>query len=489
MKTLFSRILLAQVVAVLLALTVVTVITRASLIQNFKGFLEAQEPNVLQTLVPVFAEIYESREGWDFLRENPQAWQRIWRLSRPQPGDGRPRRPGPRRGGPGDRPGSREIAQDDYQLLRWMRPPERGVFRDRLYLLDENQTWVTGAGGAPKSPGSVEAITIRGETVGWIGFAPMGRVLPPDAERFLGGQVRITIISFAIALVVAAALAFLLARKVSRPVRQLADIIRKLSSGNYDSRVPVESGDEIGVLAGHVNLLAETLEKNRTARQRWMADIAHELRTPVAILKGEVEALADGVRPADERMSASIHEEIDQLSKLVDDLQTLAMSDAGALNIRKEAVDLSELLRQSVDAYRDRLADRSISVDLQLAETRHVLADPQRLRQLLLNLLENCNRYVQEGGRVRLVLAQLANGVEITLEDSGPGLEPDQLGRLFERFYRAEGSRSRSSGGSGLGLSICKNIVEAHGGSIQADHSPLGGLLIRFSLPVTLEKE
>lgn len=489
MKTLFSRILLAQVVAVLLALTVVTVITRASLIQSFKGFLEAQEPNVLQTLAPVFSEIYESREGWDFLRNNPQAWQRIWRLSRPQPGEGRARRPGPRRSGPGDRPGPREIEQDDYQLLRWMRPPERGMFRDRLYLLDENQSWVTGAGGAPKSPGSLESITIQGETVGWIGFAPMGRVLPPDAERFLGGQVRIMFISFAIALVVAMPLAFLLARKVSRPVRQLAEIIRKLSSGNYHSRVQVDSGDEIGALAGHVNQLAQTLEKNRTARQRWMADIAHELRTPVAILKGEIEALADGVRPADERMSASIHEEIDQLSKLVDDLQTLAMSDAGALNIRKETVDLSELVRQSVDAYRDRLADRGISVDLQLAETPQTLADPQRLRQLLLNLLENCNRYVQEGGRVRLVLVRLSNFVEITLEDSGPGLEPGQLGRLFERFYRVEGSRSRTSGGSGLGLSICKNIVEAHGGSIQADHSPLGGLLIRFSLPLTLERE
>jgi two-component system sensor histidine kinase BaeS len=483
MNTLFSRILLAQLVAVLLALAVATVITRASLNQSFKGFLEAQEPNVLQTLVPVFADVYESRGGWDFLRNNPQAWQRIWRVSRPQPGEGRFGGPGPRRGGPRDLSGPAGERQNEYELLRWMRPPERGMFRDRLFLLDENQARVIGAEGSLLQKDGLEAIEVDGRTVGWIGFAPMGRVLPPDAERFLRGQVRITVISFVIAFVVALALAYLLAQKVSRPVRQLADTVRNLSSGNYDARADVVSGDETGILAGHVNQLAETLEKNRTARQRWMADIAHELRTPVSILKGEVEALADGVRPADERMSTSLREEIDQLSKLVDDLQTLAMSDAGALNIQKERVDLSDLILQSIDAFRDRLSARGLSLDLQLEAGVSVMADQRRLRQLMLNLLENCSRYVREGGCVKIVLVQLGTAVEIVLEDSGPGLESEQIERLFERFYRVEGSRSRSGGGSGLGLSICRNIVEAHGGQIRAEPSAMGGLRIRVSLP------
>ena len=484
MKTLFSRILLAQVVAVLLALVVATAITRVSLSQRFKGFLETQEPNVLQTLVPVFADLYESRGGWGFLQDNPQAWQRIWRLSRPQPGAGRGSKPSPRRGAQRDRAGPPDNQQSEHQLLRWMQPPERGMFRDRLFLLDENRQWVTGAGGAPVQTGPLEAIEVDGRAVGWIGFAPMGRVLPPDAEQFLAGQVRITVISFVIALVVAAALAYLLAQKLSRPVRRLGDTVRDLSGGNYHARAPVESGDETGILARHVNQLAETLQKNRTARQRWMADIAHELRTPVAILKGEVEALADGVRPADERMSASLREEIDQLSKLVDDLQTLAMSDAGALNIQKEQMDLSDLVLQCVDSFRDRLAMRRISVDLQIAEPVNVMADQRRLRQLLFNLLENSCRYVQEGGRVRMVLGQSGKTIGITLEDSGPGLANEQIERLFERFYRVEGGRSRSGGGTGLGLSICRNIVEAHGGSIQAEHSALGGLKIHVSLPV-----
>jgi two-component system sensor histidine kinase BaeS len=484
MKTLFSRILLAQVVAVLLALIVATAITRVSLGQRFKGFLETQEPNVLQTLVPVFADLYETRGGWGFLRDNPQAWQRVWRLSRPQPGAGWKGGPGQRRGGQRDRPGPAENQLSEHQLLRWMQPPERGMFRDRLYLLDEEKNWITGAGGAPIQAGHLEAIEVDGRAVGWIGFAPMGRVLPPDAEQFLAGQVRITVISFVIALIVAVTIAYMLAQKVSRPVRRLGDTVKNLSSGNYQARAPVESGDETGILAGHVNQLAETLEKNRTARQRWMADIAHELRTPVAILKGEVEALADGVRPNDERMSASLHEEIDQLSTLVDDLQTLALSDAGALNIQKEKMDLSGLVLQCVDSFRDRLAMRDISVDLRLAGTVNVMADQGRLRQLLLNLLENSSRYVQQGGSVRVILRQDGKTVELTLEDSGPGLESEQIERLFERFYRVEGGRSRSGGGTGLGLSICKNIVEAHGGSIKAEHSDLGGLKMRVSLPV-----
>ena len=484
MKTMFSRILLAQVVSVLLALVVVTAITRASLNQGFKQFLKTQESSVLETLVPVFGEFYESQGSWDFLRDNPQAWQRIWRNSNAQ--QGRPNQDGPRP--------RRGHAREDFnppdgppagsQLLRWMRMPERGMLRDRLYLLDENRKLIAGNEAGPGETAEREAIEIDNRIVGWLGFAPMGKVLPPEAERFLSGQVRITALSFAIAMVVAAALAWLMARNVSRPVRKLGDAIGTLSRGDYQARVSVEAGDEIGILAGHVNELASTLEKNRTARQRWMADIAHELRTPVSILKGEVEALTDGVRPADERFAASLQEEIDQLSKLVDDLQTLALSDAGALNIQKETMDLARVAEQSVELYRDRLAGRGISVELRMAGPVTVSADPNRLRQLLQNLLENSCRYVEENGQVVLTLMQGPGSVELVLEDSGPGLSEGQITRLFERFYRAEGSRTRSSGGTGLGLSICKNIAEAHGGSIRAVASDMGGLKIQLDLPV-----
>jgi two-component system sensor histidine kinase BaeS len=482
MKTLFSRILLAQVLAVLMALVVVTLITRISLGLSFKGFLETQEPNLLQTLVPVFEDLYQAENGWDFLRDNPENWRRIWRLTH-QPPDGPPP------GGPPPRRNSRNF--DDplnppghgHQLLRWMRPHERGLFRDRLFLLDQDKTWVGGAQVDNVNEDSLQALEAGGQTVGWLGFAPPGRVLTPQAERFLGGQFRIMALSFGVALLGAIALSFFLARRVSGPVSRLGETVRKLSGGHFDSRVDVNSRDEIGALAGHVNRLAETLEKNRTARQRWMADIAHELRTPLAVLKGEVEALADGVRTADERTYGSLREEVDQLSNLVDDLQTLAQSDAGALNLEKNTLDLSDLVGQCLEPWMDRLATRGIQIDLDAGAGVTVMADARRLRQLMSNLLENTYRYVEENGTVRVRVAREPDSVRLELDDSGPGLEPEQIQQLFERFYRVDDSRSRSGGGSGLGLSICKNIVEAHGGQIRAEPSELGGLGIRVRIP------
>ena len=480
MRTLFSRILLAQVVTVVLALIVVTLITRASLNQGFKDFLERQEAGVLQTLAPALGDFYESRGGWDFLRDNPQNWQRIWRQSRSQQGG-----PGPRRGRARDGAFPPPEPSVPAQLTHWPGSPGPGKLRDRLFLLAEDHSRIAGAETDGLDGVTLEAIEVDGEVVGWIGFVPMGNVLPPDAEHFLDRQIRITLISLAIALSVAAALAFLLARNVSRPVRQLGDTVRDLSRGEYQARVGVGVGtqDEIGDLAVHVNQLADSLEQNRTARQRWMADIAHELRTPVAILKGEIEALADGVRQPDDRMSASLREEVDQLSVLIDDLQTLALSDVGALNIKKDTLDLGGLVRQCVESFRDRLAAREILVDMQLEEPLMIPADQTRLRQLLHNLLENSCRYVKPAGRVMVALTQHQGLAELVVEDSGPGIAKEQMSRLFDRFYRVEGSRSRSSGGSGLGLSICKNIVEAHGGSIYAEHSEMGGLKIRILLP------
>jgi two-component system sensor histidine kinase BaeS len=478
-KTLFSKIFVAQVIAVVLALLVVTVLTRISLNRGFVDYLERQETAVLRTLAPALEEIYQSRGNWDFLRNNPRDWERIWRQTQSGKGNG----PGPRLGGPRGQPPPRPESLQDAQLLRWMRSLDRPMLRNRLFLLDEQRSRVA---GAPVS--SIEGLLLEplssGETViGWIGFTPMGKVLPPDAQRFLRGQIQLMVITFLIALGLAAVLAYLLARHLSRPLRRLSFAVNDLTKGRYEARARLGTGDEIGKLGKNVNQLAETLEKNRSARQRWMADIAHELRTPVAILKGEVEALTDGVRQADERMVVSLQEEIDQLTTLVDDLQTLALSDVGALNINKENLNLFELTGQLAETFRYRLAEREIRFEEQCRDGLIISGDPQRLRQLFKNLLENSCRYVEAGGRVRLQISQGPGEAEIRLEDSGPGVSDEQLQHLFDRFYRVEGSRARSSGGTGLGLSICRNIVEAHGGQIRAEHSGLGGLKIMITLP------
>jgi two-component system sensor histidine kinase BaeS len=191
------------------------------------------------------------------------------------------------------------------------------------------------------------------------------------------------------------------------------------------------------------------------------------------------------VRQPDQRVLASLTDEINQLSVLVDDLQSLALADAGALSLRQETVDLRALAQQACEAFHDRLAGRGIALELNAPDPVSASADPRRLRELLHNLLENCARYVDAGGRVRVSVraASGAASVALLVEDSGPGVAEEQLERLFERFFRVERGRSRAGGGSGLGLAICRRIAEAHGGHIRAARSTLGGLAIHVDLP------
>jgi two-component system sensor histidine kinase BaeS len=472
MKSLLSKILISLLVSVVIALAVVMGMTRINLQSGLIDYIERQEASQLEILVPELTELYQQKGSWDFLRGFPWRWKRLIRITRQGDSTGRAEE---------ELPGAERLATPPGKH----RPPARDhrQLRSRLFLLDENKVRVAGAVIMTDEPLPMEAIEVDGALVGWLGFIPVRAALPPEAKRFLHGQARTLMVSLVIALLLAAALGFLLARHLSRPVQQLASAVGALRRGDYSVRAPISTGDEIGALGRDVNQLAETLEKNQTARRRWMADIAHELRTPVAILMGEIEALQDGVRQTDKKSADSLHEEAEQLSRLIDDLQTLALSDAGALDFRLEPVRLSELVKQTGESFRDRLQARGIELDLRIQNDLSIDGDHQRLRQLLQNLLENSCRYVDPKGQVILSLAGAGGKTELSLDDSGPGLEPDQLSRLFERFYRVEGSRSRAGGGSGLGLSICRNIVEAHQGSISAQSSNLGGLRIQVTLP------
>jgi two-component system sensor histidine kinase BaeS len=468
MKSLFSKILLSLVVTVLIALALVLLMTRVNMTRGMLKFIEQQEAAQLAVLVPELAELYQENGSWAFLQESPRRWNRLLRISlagnQDEPFDVAPRG----RGRPGLQPPH-------------MRQP--GHHRGRLFLLDSNQQWVAGAVFEEQEGVTKDAISVEGQVVGWVGFTPLRAGLPPEARLFVSGQHRALLISLVVALAVALGLGFLLARHFSRPLRQLAQTVDTLSDGNYAVRATVTSKDEIGRLGAGVNQLAESLASNRSMRRRWMADIAHELRTPVSILKGEIEAIQDGLRPADEKTLASLGEEADHLSRLVNDLQTLALSDAGALDFRLEQVDLTELVRQQLQAFDGRLRERGIEVTSDLPGGLLVNGDAQRLRQLMQNLLENSSRYVTTGGALECRAARTDGRVTLLLDDSGPGLTAEQMTHLFDRFYRADSSRSRAHGGSGLGLSICRNIVEAHQGSIHAEVSPLGGLRIRLTLP------
>ena len=232
--------------------------------------------------------------------------------------------------------------------------------------------------------------------------------------------------------------------------------------------------------------MALTLEKNEKARRQWVADISHELRTPLAVLRGEIEALLEGIRSTTPESIRSLHAEVLRLNRLVDDLYQLALSDLGTLTYHKENLDLAEILRDFIEPYGAEFARKSIRFSADIAQGFEitVFADSERLHQLFANLIDNSLKYTDTGGELIIRLTCSTGQATVDFEDSAPGVPEEELDRLFDRLYRVEASRSRSSGGAGLGLAICKNIVEAHEGTISAHPSPLGGVLIRVTMPV-----
>ena len=378
------------------------------------------------------------------------------------------------------RKGDWRSLEGDYSRLRALATPAQPV--QRLALLDAERRVVVG--NPELSEGAtVRPVLVDDRIVGWIARSPFRRISTAADLAFQQEQLRAAWIIAGVALALAALVALVLARIFLQPLKRVATATHRLAAGDYGTRVAVTSRDELGQLAEDFNRLAQALQRNEELRRRFMADVSHELRTPIAVLRAGLEALEDGVRPLTREAVASLHGEVVALGKLVEDLYQLALSDTGALSYRKERVDAADVLEQAVESFAARFAERHLSVQKQFNPGLNVIADADRLGQALRNLLENSARYTDRGGRVRVAARCEGGRVVIDFEDSAPGVPADALPRLFERFYRVEGSRSRANGGAGLGLAIVRSVVEAHGGAIEAGASSLGGLRVTIALP------
>lgn len=327
---------------------------------------------------------------------------------------------------------------------------------------------------------------INNNVVGFIGFVKPTVVTREADKRFIQHQLRVFGIISIIILIISVAVSTLVARRISRPLKTLAQGAQALAAGNYSSRIKVTSNDELGQLCSHFNSLAHTLAASEQSRARWIADISHEMRTPVAVLKAQIEALQDGIRAFDHTSLSLLQQKVDSLNRLIDDLFELSLADMGALNYNKEFLGLPALLHPCVEQFKLRAQEANLVLHNHLtkSESPVVFADPKRLEQLANNLLENAVRYTHSGGTI--VVSIEANDAYATLivADSAPGVAADQHEKIFERLYRLEPSRNRNTGGAGLGLAICKNIVTAHDGIISARTSALGGLEVRVQLPI-----
>lgn len=455
--------LLAALVTVVLAMVL---LMQWSFDRGFHRYVVTVEQERLERLAETLEAVFAETGDWRFLYDAPETWQYLIRQT--VPNGGHPARM------------LRRMPRRDAGC----EPPSPRGFDARVFLLDADQHPLAGPPHI-RQAASLLPLTVGNRTVGYLGLAPHLR--PGDFRqiRFVQEQKRAFLF---IGLGLAGAVALLsipLAHSLVRRIVALADATHRLASGQLDSRIADRSSDELGQLAHDFNTLAKTLEENEHARRQWVADISHELRTPVAILRGEIEALRDGVRTATPEALHSLHDETLRLQRLIDDLHQLSLADIGALSCQREPLDLNPWLREFYAGYAQTLVELGLDATLELpARPLRIHADPQRLRQLLTNLIENTLKYTEAPGQVRLALHHIGTDAVITLCDSAPGVPPAALPHLFERLYRVEDSRNRASGGAGLGLAICQAIAAAHNATLEARPSPLGGLCIELRLPL-----
>jgi len=369
-------------------------------------------------------------------------------------------------------------------------PPDPNAFVPRLSLLDPQGQLQFGRPARPGERVMREPLRLQGRVVGLVELH--ARPLPPLGieGQFLARQFMGVALVAAVLMLIALGVSLALARRWVRPVQEARDAARRISAGAFDVRLQRRSDNEFGDLAEDINRMAQALQALDTSRRRWIAELSHELRTPLAVLRAELESLHDGIRPLDRAALDSLASEVQRLSRLTDDFHQLALSDLRALPVDPAPVDATDL----IDGLQARIAPRAAAAGLPLVpadltplrarpEARRAHWDAQRIEQLLQALLENSLRYTDAPGTLRLRVEADARGLGLVVEDSAPGVPADLQPRLFDPLFRADPSRSRRSGGSGLGLAIARAIARAHGGTLDAADSPLGGLALRLSLP------
>ena len=467
--------------AILLAngLLLVVVYFSASWIFNtsFRDYLDQSEADRLQPLVQALSLRYQQQRNWRWVRDrSDRSWPELMRrYVQPAASTGR-NRPPPVSADP-DRPP----------------PPDSGNKRNRpppgahpqIMLRNAKGKLVIGNARAQQDAYWIP-IASDGSVVGYLGF--LRRInIDGDLDRLFAARVQKYLTWLVLGmLLITALVAIPLAAGLVRPIERLRLAVRELACGNFDVSLERQGGDEIGELQRDFNRLAQTMRENLQSRQRWIADISHELRTPVAVLQGELEAIIDGIRNMDAAGIRSLHQEVLRLSRLVNDLHDLSLSDLGTMSYQNSEIDLNALLRSFIEQQSLLHTQDDMSFEFEAAaQSLLVFADEQRLQQLLTNLANNSRFYSARPGVVRVSLTRSAGDACIVWSDSAPGVSDSELTHLFDRLYRVDASRARNTGGSGLGLSICRNIVEATQGSIHAEHSALGGVSIRISIPLS----
>ena len=366
----------------------------------------------------------------------------------------------------------------------------------RVVLADtQGHVWVDTGGDLqghilpPDARDQALPIQLDGRTVGFVLVTPLSTSNTPEI-LFLRSVTRsVLLVSLGMGLL-ALLLASLIAREITAPMRRLAEAAYQVARGDLSVRIPVEGEDDLARVSLAFNRMAVALDRQHRLRRQLMNDVAHELRTPLSVIQAQTEALLDGVFPSTPENIRPIHQQTLLLRRLVDDLRELALAEAGELQMRREPVDLAHVIRRAVESMRTNAEGKGVRLITEIRSAPlWVQGDSQRLEQILLNLLSNAVRHTPPGGTVTVRGWQEEGHVYCQVEDTGPGIPPEDIPHVFERFWRGDRSRSRETGGTGLGLAITRKWVEAHRGRIWVESPPGEGTRFTFVLPAGKAEE
>lgn len=462
------RLMLSFALIVVVSVAAVVLIVRQGAASEVRTFMFRGGASGNSSLVNALETYYQEH----------QSWQGVESLFTSMPG---------RRGGPGGGPGG---------------PGPGAMMNQRLRLADASGNLVYDTGN-PGTTGNLSkeqiAIAIPLES----GGNTIGYLLPEGAANFTAGEERALVSRLSQAAITAGligaglslVLALVLAYRLVRPVRALTTAARSLASGDLSQRVEVAGDDELAILGHTFNQMAESLQQSEATRRAMTADIAHELRNPLAVQRANLEALLDGIYPPTSENLTPILEQNQLLTRLVEDLRTLALADSGELKLEQHPTDLPRLVRRVVERFMTQAKANQIHLEVATtaASMPALVLDAGRVEQILGNLLSNALRHTPPGGRIQVKVdlqptTQRPTSVLVAVHDSGAGIPAEAMPHIFERFYRADRARSRSQGGTGLGLAIARRLAEALGGNLTAANHPQGGAVFTLFLPYRIEQ-
>lgn len=500
-----------KVILILLLLTTTMIVGMALSMQiGFnKGFLnyrQAINDQFNQNLIAALTDYYATNKNWEGLRDSRRQWHDIINQSAIEPEQPFPQPPemkdhGPKRNSsdhPPKRRPPRDIGHEGFgpPMFGDGPPPPGGLpggnhgrpdfgILPPVTLFDQHKAYVIGMHDWRSQHFNFHPVRYKGQLVGYLGTLKENKHFDKQDEIFKN-NIQTMLVRLGLFMVTLSILiSFPISRYFTRAVNQISRAAQKIAKGDFSTRIQLERRDELGLLASNFNLLARSLESSAASKNSMMADIAHELRTPISVLLSEIEAIQDGVHTANNQKLKLLQAQAYQLKGLVEDLHDLSSSELGSLKYKMSQVRLDTIITEVCEDLGPTILANELELTLNVCDQKlWVLADIKRIRQLLINLLTNSIHYTHPGGKVVLKAERQGKNACITVNDTKPGVQGDQLEKIFKRWYRGEKSRSRNTGGSGLGLAICKEIVNAHNGEIRATKSELGGLSIQVIIPI-----